>query len=50
MFVHRLFSRVRAWRERQATIRALQALSTSELDDLQIGRWQIGEIARGARF
>jgi uncharacterized protein YjiS (DUF1127 family) len=48
MFVNRMLARVQAWQERQVTVRALQALDTRELDDLQIGRWQIGQIARGA--
>jgi uncharacterized protein YjiS (DUF1127 family) len=50
MYVKRMLTRVQAWRGRQATVRALQALDTGELDDLQIGRWRIGQIARGARI
>ena len=48
MFVNRILTRVQAWQTRRVTVRALQALDTRELDDLQIGRWQIGRIARGA--
>ena len=49
MFVNHMLTRVRAWHERRVTVRALQALDKRELDDLQIGRWRIGQIARGAQ-
>ena len=43
-----LMTRYREWRRYRRTVSALSALDRRELDDLDIGRWQIEEVARRA--
>ncbi len=42
---HQLIARYRRWKSIRETIAALQALPSSELDDLGIARWRIPELA-----
>ncbi len=41
-----IITKYRRWKSINETIAALDGLSTHELNDLGIGRWQIPEIAR----
>ncbi|MCH7486322.1 MAG: DUF1127 domain-containing protein [Proteobacteria bacterium] len=46
MLFRELFARYRRWKSIHATIAALEGLSTRELDDLGIARWQIHDLAQ----
>jgi len=46
MSFHKLIAKYRRWKSIHETVKALERLSTDELDDLGIARWQILEIAR----
>ena len=41
-----LFGRYRNWRRYRVTVRELERLSTHELDDLGISRYEIDRVAR----
>ncbi len=41
-----ILGRLRRWRDIHETIRELNRLDNSELDDIGIGRWRIAEIAK----
>lgn len=49
MILDSLVARYRAWRRYRDAISALSALDQRELDDFDIGRWQIEELARRSR-
>jgi uncharacterized protein YjiS (DUF1127 family) len=46
MSITNILVRLRRWREFHDTIRELNQLDDTELNDLGIGRWRIAEIAR----
>jgi uncharacterized protein YjiS (DUF1127 family) len=46
MLFNELIAKYRRWKSIHKTVAALEGLSTHELNDLGIGRWQIHELAK----